>query len=60
VLYQKDEAVRVEPWPFAVNNFSVSFEARMIKELKFRSDEEFRSKLKSSDVDTYNIRISRV
>lgn len=60
VLYQKEEAIVVEPWPFAVDSFSVSFEVRIIKKLKFRSDEELRSKLKSSAVDTYHLRISKV
>ena len=60
VLYQKEEAIIVEPWPFAVDSFSITFEARMIKQLKFRSDAELRSKLKSSAVDTFSLKISRV
>jgi len=57
-LYQKEEAIIVEPWPFAVDSFSVTFEARTIKKLKFRSDEALRSKLKSSAVDIYHLQIS--
>lgn len=59
VLYQKEDAILVEPWPFVAEKFSVSFEARTIKQLKFRSDEELRSKLKSSAVDTYQLQISK-
>ncbi|KQR67729.1 DUF3891 family protein [Pedobacter sp. Leaf176] len=60
VLYQKEEVIRVEPWPFATDHFSVLFEARTIKKLKFRNDAEFRAKLKSSAIDTYTLKISKL
>lgn len=58
-LFQKEESLIVEPWPFETDQFSVSYETRTINQLRFKSDEEFRSKLKTSAVKNHNLIISR-
>lgn len=58
-LYQKEAAIIVEPWPFEAERFSVSYEIRTIKQLRFGSDEEFRLQLKASAIENNNQVISR-
>lgn len=42
-LVQIDEdTITVEPWPFEIKNFTVSFEYRVVKQLQFASSAEFR------------------
>ncbi|MFD2287012.1 DUF3891 family protein [Pedobacter petrophilus] len=59
-LFQSGESLIVEPWPFAVETFEVSYERREINELKFDNDESFRDALKNAPVKPIRIRISKV
>jgi hypothetical protein len=42
-LYQIDDNIlTVEPWPFEVDTFTINYESREIKQLKFENSAEFR------------------
>lgn len=49
-LYQNQDRIIVEPWPFVTANFEVLMETRIINQLKFSSDDQFRKMLKSCPV----------
>lgn len=49
----------VEPWPFNTDEFDADYEVRILKQLKFASDDEFRGLLKGADVERINITISK-
>lgn len=50
-LFELAEGVlTVDPWPFEIDNFSVSYESREINQLKFESSAEFISAFISADV----------
>ena len=59
-LYQNKKSIIVEPWPFEVNQFEVSFETRTIKKLQFKNDEEFRLMLKKCAVERLTIVIAKM
>ncbi len=40
----------VDPWPFEVNTFTVSYESRKINQLKFEDSAEFRNAFKTAEV----------
>jgi hypothetical protein len=50
-LFQVDETVlTVEPWPFETDAFSVSYESRLINQLKFENSAEFRDAFVQAEV----------
>ena len=49
-LFQQQDRIIVEPWPFATSKFEVLMETRTIKVLKFSSDEQFRKLLKACPI----------
>lgn len=59
MLYQSGDSLIVEPWPFEVDTFEVSYEQREINELKFENDENFRQTLKDAAVKSIRIKISK-
>jgi len=59
ILFQNKEAVIVEPWPFTVDKFEVSFETRTIGQLQFKDDEEFRLLLKTCNVENVALLLAK-
>ena len=41
VFYKEDNMITVTPWPFKQERFTVFYEYKIIKELKFTTVEEF-------------------
>lgn len=60
ILYQKGNAIVVEPWPFSVTQFTMNYETRTIPQLKFTTNNDFRSKLKKAAIETISITISKL
>jgi len=57
-LFQQHDVIIVEPWPFSAKKFEVRFEKRIIAKLKFRNDEDFRSKLKDCSIEQVQLKIA--
>jgi hypothetical protein len=49
-LFQQQDRIIVEPWPFAISKFEVLMETRTMNVLKFSSDEQFRKLLKACPI----------
>ena len=45
-----EETVTVEPWPFEEKSFTVQFESRLIKQIQFASDDDFRQQFLQAPV----------
>jgi len=58
-FYQLEDALIVEPWPFEVDKFSITYEVRHIANLKFKDDDHFREALKTAAVKTITVHISK-
>lgn len=58
-LFQKDEKIIVEPWPFSSDQFELVYETRTIKQLKFSSDEQFRKILKACPIAVVRLSIAK-
>lgn len=46
-----DETISVQPWPFEVQSFNISFEYRIIKQLQFASSDDFRKAFLNAPVE---------
>lgn len=58
-LHKSGENLSVEPWPFIQDKFDLTYETRVIKELKFTSDSGFRKSLKSAPVFLRRLTIAK-
>jgi hypothetical protein len=45
-----DGVLTVDPWPYEVNSFTVSFESREINQLKFENSNDFRNAFNKAEV----------
>ena len=57
VHYKPNKEICVEPWPFKSKSFKVFYEYKIIKQLKFKSIEEFNDVYKKAKIkqDTYTL-----
>ncbi|MCX2574147.1 DUF3891 family protein [Pedobacter sandarakinus] len=58
-LYQKEESIIVEPWPFDADRFVLYYETRLLNQLCFSDDEDFRTKLKNCAVETTLVNLAK-
>jgi hypothetical protein len=58
-LFKNEQSIKVEPWPFNVDSFEISFETRTIKQLQFENDEQFRFMLKECPIENVCISIEK-
>ncbi|KAA9333196.1 DUF3891 family protein [Hymenobacter busanensis] len=54
-----DQAVTVTPWPFAAEQFEVSVEASVLRQLQFAHDDELREALRQAPVETLRWELRR-
>lgn len=58
-VYDTGEALVVNPWPFEVPKFEVSYEIRRLQQIAFENDEEFRQQLYQAAPRKINLWISK-
>lgn len=62
ISYGVSEAVKgklkVNPWPFETDHFTVRYESRMIKQLSFKNVNEFRKAFTSAEIVSHELLIS--
>ena len=58
IMSTGEDKLRVTPWPFAVKNFKVQYESRIVEQLKFNNDRELENQLEQSDVIINSVEIS--
>ncbi|KLT65630.1 DUF3891 family protein [Pedobacter sp. BMA] len=57
-LSEIQKTIVVKPWPFDADEFTVRYETRTIKQLKFKNNEAFRAALKAAPIALTEIRIA--
>ena len=57
-LHGEAGMIFVEPWPFIVEEFTITYESRTVAELKFDSSDMFRQALRTAPIITNQITIS--
>lgn len=55
----QDESLTVNPWPFEVSKFEVSYEVRKLSKLSFNSNDEFVAVLKSTYPERITLKIKQ-
>jgi hypothetical protein len=54
-----EERLCIEPWPFELDSFMISYESRSLDRLEFKNLGEFRKAMKAAEAMTHQIELSR-
>ena len=57
-FFQKENRLIVMPWPFEIESFDVHYECRILKDLRFKSETEFKKALQNATVELRKLAIS--
>ena len=49
-IFTAENEIHVEPWPFNISSFTVYVEARILRQLSFKDDQELMQKLETADI----------
>lgn len=58
-MFAQGDGVAVQPWPFEIDSFLVTYESRTLPELKFRNSAHFRTAIEKASAHTHHLKISR-
>jgi len=59
-LWTKNESVlTISPWPFVTDNFSITYESKLVSKLTFNDVKEFREDLKDAPLKIHTFQISK-
>lgn len=59
-MHHQAEGITVEPWPFEINSFYITYESRLLPELSYRDTSHFRKAIHSVEAKTERLKISKL
>lgn len=59
-MHHLGDGIVVQPWPFEVNTYQVTYESRTLPELRFKDSAHFRKTIEQAACKTHHLKISKL